>query len=127
MAEPEDEDDFPNDYDGLDFDNIPELQAPTIRTPEVSVPSVDLRNIVPSAAASPVPSTGSDSIEEMDSSFLAAVDALEAHALGEVPQGKEHRRLEALRSCYHADLGSGLLSRAEPGLFPVYHVVPMHY
>lgn len=95
MAEPEDEDNFPNEYDGFDFDNIPELQAPTISTLEVSVPSADPRNIVPYVSASPVPSTGSNSVEDMDSSFLAAVDELEARALSEMPQGEEHRRLRA--------------------------------
>ncbi|KAH0838516.1 hypothetical protein J3R83DRAFT_6833 [Lanmaoa asiatica] len=102
MAEPEDEDTFPNDYDGLDFDNIPGLQAPTISIPEVSVPLVVVRNIVLSAAASPVPSTESDSVDDVDSSFLAAVDALEARALNEMPR----------------DLDPESLSRAEPGGHP---------
>lgn len=86
MAEPEDEDNFPNDYDGLDFDNIPGLQAPTIHTG----PAVP-RNVLLTAASSPVPSTGSNSFEDMDSSFLAAVDALEARAFSETSRGEEHR------------------------------------
>ncbi|KAG8220026.1 hypothetical protein J3R82DRAFT_1038 [Butyriboletus roseoflavus] len=94
MTEPEDEDNFPNDYDGLDFDNIPELQAPTIRTPDVSVPSTAPRNFVPTTASSPVPSNGSNNSEDMDSSFLAEVDALEARALNEMSQGG-HRALSS--------------------------------
>ena len=89
MAELGDEDDFPNDFDGLDFDNIPGLQAPTISgcTPEVSIPST-AQNIVRSTAASPALSTQSSGVDDMDSTFLAAVDALEARALSEIPQGK---------------------------------------
>ena len=96
MAELADEDDFPNDFfDGLDFDNIPGLQAPTASrdTPEVFVASSAVpRSVLPSSAASPVPSTWSNSIEDMDPAFLAAVDALEARALSEMPRGKESRR-----------------------------------
>ncbi|KAG6381410.1 hypothetical protein JVT61DRAFT_5824 [Boletus reticuloceps] len=90
MSGLEDEDDFPNDFDGLDFDNIPGLQAPSIGrdNTEVFVPSsVIPQHITPSTAASPVPSTGSNSTEDMDPIFLAAVDALEARALNEMPQG----------------------------------------
>ncbi|KAF8140019.1 hypothetical protein EV363DRAFT_322023 [Boletus edulis] len=92
MAELEDEDDFPNDFDGLNFDNIPGLQAPSIGrdNTEVFVPSsVIPQNSTPSTAASPVPSTGSNSTEDMDPIFLAAVDALEARALNEMPRGTE--------------------------------------
>ena len=98
MSELGDEDDFPNDFDGLDFDNIPGLQAPTINrcTPEVSIPSAAAQSIVPSAA-SPVPSTQSSSVEDMDSTFLAAVDALEARVLSEMPQGKDAQRLRTIQ------------------------------
>ncbi|KAG9314584.1 hypothetical protein JVU11DRAFT_5386 [Chiua virens] len=87
MAEPEDEDDFPNDFDGLDFDHIPELQASTINrdTPEVPVSSV-ARNATPPPAASPAPSVRSSSVEPMDPDFLAAIDVLEARVLGETNQ-----------------------------------------
>ena len=129
MAEFEDEDNFPNDFDGLDFENVPGLQAPTIstRTPEVTIPSALPRNIVPSTAASPVPSTGSNNVVVMDPSFLAAIDALEARALGEMVQGMKHQRFGPSRSCDHAYLGSETSSCAESGLFAVYDVVLMQY
>lgn len=90
----DEDDDFPNDFDGLDFDNIPGLQAPTISrcTPEVSIPPAVLQTIVPSTAASPVLSTRSSSVEDVDFAFLSAVDALEARALSVMRQGKHCRR-----------------------------------
>jgi len=100
MAELGDEDDFPNDFDGLDFDNVPGLQAPTISrcTPEVPIPLAVAQSIAPSTAASPVPSTQSSSVEDMDSAFLAAVDALEARALSDMPQGGHPTDANALDS-----------------------------
>jgi len=116
MAELRDEDeDFPNDFDGLDFDNIPGLQAPTISrcTPEVSIPPAVLQNIVPSTAASPVPPTRSSSVEDVDFAFLAAVDALEARALSEMHQGKRRRRsiqkLINMQGVHPTDANSALL------------------
>lgn len=98
MAELDDEDDFPNDFDGLDFDNIPGLQAPTISrvAPEVFLRSAVTQNIVPPTAASPVPSAGSSSIEDMDPTFLAAVDALEASVLSKRCRGREFRRFRII-------------------------------
>lgn len=93
MAELEDEEYFLDDFEGLDFDNIPGLQALPIRrsAPELEVfaPSSTIpRNIVPPTSGSPVPSTTSDSVEYMDSAFLAAIDAMEARALSEMSPGK---------------------------------------
>lgn len=129
MAEREDEDDFPNDFDGLDFDGIAVLQAPTINrhTPEVSSssPSVMTSRIIPTAAASPILSAVSDSVEDMDSSFLAAVDELEARALGNLTRGHGYSRSEPLGSRHHMDLASGSSNRSEPGSFAIYHALSL--
>ena len=92
MADPEDEDNFPNDFDGLDFDCIPGLQA-LATAPEVVIPSEPAldQSFASSPVASLGPSSGSNSGEYMDPSFLAAVDALEARALGEIPLGKKYQ------------------------------------
>lgn len=84
----DDEDSFPNDFDGLDFDSIPGLQAPTAggHTPVASTS----RSTVPP----PAPSPESDSVEDIDPSFLAEVDALEARALSTMSPGKNARESE---------------------------------
>lgn len=126
MAELED-DHFPNDFDGLDFDNIPGLQALPVGTPQVSLPPALLQNVTPSTAASPVPSNGSNSVEDMDSAFLAAVDALEAHALGKMARGKKPQAFGTLGKCCHANLGSESVSCAESGLSAARHIVFTQY
>ncbi|KAI6045062.1 hypothetical protein EDC04DRAFT_190152 [Pisolithus marmoratus] len=97
MPHSESDDEFPNDFDGLDFSAVPELQAQqaglSTATPSLlgraGTPTSDQRTDVPVAHV--VSETGSSSREfshfdsfddlDVDPCFLAAIDEIESRAL----------------------------------------------
>ncbi|KAH7883829.1 hypothetical protein F5I97DRAFT_1599118 [Phlebopus sp. FC_14] len=78
MSNADSEDEFPNDFDGLDFSTIPALQELPVNEPALQSPVPR-----PSSASTSSYDLGDD----VDLSFLAAVDAIEARALREVTIG----------------------------------------
>jgi hypothetical protein len=99
MADSDSEDEFPNDFDGLDLSNVPGLQPPTfgIDTPELPGPLASHQHLVPTIGSGSRGSSSSSDISDVDSSFLTAVDELEARALHDWPRGEEHC---TGRACY---------------------------
>ncbi|KIJ68665.1 hypothetical protein HYDPIDRAFT_24920 [Hydnomerulius pinastri MD-312] len=102
MADFDSEDDFPNDFDGFDFSAVPGLQQQplAIRIPTPEEPSPGGQNLVPPMIRTPSPASLSilDFSDDVDLSFLAAVDELEARALRGTPAAGPSRPPQPLRS-----------------------------